>query len=200
MPEVTAQKTDFGGSRGFTEAVYGAFMRAGLSDAAARILTAHSVLSTNWGKGVHNYNLAGLKASSSWRSARSYAITRGCECRAGLPDTGDPSCVCGPGEGQYYLSAVYWRAYNSLDEAAADFVAALQQSRYSQSYAMLLAGDTEYFAQVGRDGWYTADPAQVKSLALGRLKTVNEYLGEPSGGSGLLTLAIVAAVAWYLLA
>jgi len=199
MPEVQAQKTDFGGSRGFTEAVYSAFVRAGLSDASARILTAHSVLSTNWGQGVHNYNLAGLKASSSWRAANSYAVTQGCECRAGLPDNKDPSCVCSPGEGQYYLSAVYWRAYNSLDEAARDFVAALQQSRYTQSYALLMAGDTEYFAQVGRDGWYTADPAQVKSLALGRLKTVNEYLGEPAGG-GLLPLVLVAAVLWYVLA
>jgi hypothetical protein len=115
-----------------------------------------------------------------------------------LPNTGDSSCVCPAGEGQYYLSAVYWRAYSSLDEAAYDFLAALQQSRYERSYALLLAGDPEYFAQVGRDGWYTADPAQVKSGAMGRLETVNEYLGE-AGGS-LLPLAIVAAVFWYLLA
>jgi hypothetical protein len=199
MPEVPTQRTDFGGPKGFATAVHAALMRRGLSDVSARILTAHSVLSTNWGKAVHNFNLAGMKASSSWRATRPYVVTRGCECRPGLPDVGDPACICKPGEGQFYKQAIYWRAYGSLDEGAQAFVDAVRQPRYAVAYARLLAGDPEYFAAIGRAGWYTADPDQVKTLAIRRLETVNEFLGEPEG-IGIGPLVAVVALVWYALA
>lgn len=198
MPEVPYQKTDFGSPRGFTQQVHAALMRAGLADVPARLLTAHSVLSTNFGRGVHNFNLVGMKASSSWRATKPYAIAQGCECRPGLPDNGDPACSCKAGEGQFYKT-VYWRAYNTLDDGAQALLAALQQSRYSRAYAMLLAGDTEYFAQVGRDGWYTADPASVKTGGETRLATINSWLGDPEGGSWL-PLAVIVGLVWYALA
>jgi hypothetical protein len=198
MPEVPYQKTDFGGPEGFARAVHGALMRAGLSDVPARILTAHSVVSTNWGKGVHNFNLAGMKASSSWRATKPYAVARSCECVVGYPNDPASKYKCQPGTGQKCWS-MYWRAYASLDDGAQALLAAVQQPRYSRAYSMLLAGDTEYFAQVGRDGWYTANPASVKAGGEKRLATINGWLGEAEG-AGIVPLAIAVGLLWYALA
>jgi len=143
MPVVPTQRIDFGSPRNFSLAIRGALMRAGLSDASARLLTAHTALSTGWGRAVDNYRLAGIKASASWRVSRPYVEARGCECKAGYPNNGDPKCGCGPGKGQVYKS-MYWRAYNSLDDAAIDLLRSLRSSRYRKAYAMLQAGDPEY--------------------------------------------------------
>jgi hypothetical protein len=94
---------------------------------------------------------------------------------------------------------MYWRAYSSLDEGAHAFLAAVQQPRYRNAYQLLLAGDTEYFAEIGRAGWYSADPAEVKAGAEKRLATINDWLGEPEG-IGVGALVVVAALVWYALA
>lgn len=197
MPEVQTRKIDFGGPRSFTVAVHGALRRQGLSGIAARLVTAHIALSTGWGRSVYNYGLAGIKASRSWRVSRPYVVTRGCECREGYPDTNDPNCICGSGKGQF-RKAMYWRAYSTLDEGVADVVAVLKQPRYSLSWALLQAGNPEYFAQVGRDGWYTADPTATKVAMMRFYNQINEYLGE-SGNSGIVAMVVAGAVTWLLM-
>jgi len=198
MPEVPAQKIDFGGSKNFALSVHAALMRAGLPDVPARLLTAHTALSTGWGRSVDNYRLAGLKASESWRATKPYVVAQSCECRAGYPNNPTSKFKCAPGTGQKCFS-MYWRAYDTLDEAVRDLVAVVRQPRYSNAYAMLLAGNTEYFAEVGRAGWYTADPAEVKAGAEKHLATIDGWLDEPVGGIWL-PVAIVVGLLWYALA
>jgi len=194
MPEVPAQKIDFGGSKGFALAVHAALMRAGLADAPARLLTAHTALSTGWGKSVDNYRLAGVKADATWRASKPYVVAQSCECAVGYANDPSSKYQCAAGTGQK-CSTMYWRAYNTLDEAAKDLLATVRQARFSNAYALLLAGNVDYFAQVGRDGWYTADPATVKASAVKILATINDYLGEADDDIGPLVL--IGAVLWY---
>lgn len=196
MPEVPSRTVDYGGSTGFIKAVYASYRRHGLPDGAARLLAAHASLSSGYGKKAHNYNLQGMKANASWRASRAYTMLRGCECVDGLPDVGDANCQCGPGKGQRY-STMYWRAFDTIDDATASVLATLRGVRYQQAYVMLLRGDPEYFAQVGRDGWYSADPTQTKTNMLRFYGVVNKTLGVPSDGNALGPLVLVGAVLWY---
>jgi len=197
MPEVPAQKIDFGGSRGFVEKLHAALMRNGLSDVSARLLVAHSALSTGWGKSVDNYRLAGVKADTTWRASKPYVVAQSCECVEGYYNDPSSKYLCAAGTGQKCAS-MYWRAYDTLDEAAADLIAILRGTRYQKAYAYLVAGDPEYFAQVGRDGWYTASTTTTSASMKKNLEMVNSYLGEPSGGS-LVTWVVIGALAWYYL-
>ena len=172
---VPMQQTNFGDPRGFVVMVHSALIRAGLDDTPARILTAHSVVSTNWGKGVHNFNLSGMKAGATWRAKRPYVVRRSCECREGHRNRTTSKYKCPKGTGQKCWS-MYWRAYPSLDAGAQAFLAAVRQRRYLRAYRLLLAGDPEYFEEIGRAGWYSADPEHVKASGLRRLKTINHWL------------------------
>jgi hypothetical protein len=58
-------------------------------------------------------------------------------------------------------SATWFRAYESLEQGMAKFVAAKQSksSRYHSAWAFVLAGDPEgYGRELGRKGYYTASP------------------------------------------
>ena len=183
----------------FTRDLVAAGQRQGLGTNPAAILTAHVALSTNWGKKMDNYRVAGMKAGAEWRATRPYTVAEACECRAGLPNKSDPRCICAAGTGQSYEKS-YWRAYESLDAAVADMLGTLRGSRYAASYALLLAGDPEYFAQVGRDGWYTADPKKLKTLMSGHLEKIYGYLGgAPSVVDAGPALLIAAVAAWLFL-
>lgn len=196
MPEVPSKRISWPSPEAFARAVDNA-LRQYLPPPAARLLTAHVCLSTNWGKSVDNYRLAGVKASATWRASRSYTVARSCECQVGYANDPTSKYKCASGTGQKCFT-MYWRAYDTLDEAARDLVASLRQSRYNSAYQLLLAGDTEYFAQVGRDGWYTADPVEVKAGGEKRLATINSWLGETEGGSWL-PVAVVVGLLWYAL-
>jgi flagellum-specific peptidoglycan hydrolase FlgJ len=196
MPVVAATKINFGGSKNFALSIHASLQRAGLSDAAARLLTAHIALSTGWGKSVDNYRLAGVKADATWRASKPYVVAKSCECKAGYPNDPSSKYQCASGTGQK-CSSMYWRAYNTLDDAARDLVNLLRQSRYASAYAYLVAGDPEYFAQVGRDGWYTADTAKTKASMVKNLNTINGYLGGASDSGGLLTAALIVGAIWY---
>lgn len=202
MPQVPVQKVEFDGHEDFARRLVAAFERLGLRRITAQILTSHAAISTNWGKAVDNYMLAGIKANASWRQTKPYTVLTGCECRPGLPDNRDPACVCPQGSGQEYRRTA-WRAYQSLSEAAADFVRLLEVSRYKTAWAMAQAGDTEYFAEVGRAGWYTADTVKFKQHGERALREVQSYTGVvpvADSGPGLFGLAVAAAVVWWLLA
>ena len=171
---VPVQTVDFGGPRGFVMAVHKAMMRAGLDDVSSRILTAHSVVSTNWGRGVHNFNFSGMKA----RRGKPFAVRRSCECRVGYLNRRASKYKCSDGKGQKCWS-MRWRAYATLDEGVRAFLSAVRLRRYRRAYELLLLWDTEYFAEVGRAGWYSADPERVKLSGERRLRTINRWLGKP---------------------
>jgi len=195
MPQVAVQSVSWASPEAFVREVYGALLKQGLGDMPARLLTAHISLSTNWGKSADNYRLAGMKADATWQASKPYTVVQTCECRAGATNIADSSCVCAAGEGQFYTTG-YWRAYSSVDESLADILSVLRGTRYAASWALLQAGDTEYFAQLSRDGWYTADAAATKAGMLARLTQINAWLGVPVA-SGSWVGPVVAGLLLY---
>jgi hypothetical protein len=61
---------------------------------------------------------------------------------------------------------------------------------------MLLQGNTDYFAQVGRDGWYNADPAATKTAMMRYYNQVNKYLG--SGDDSFVSTAALGLVGYIV--
>jgi hypothetical protein len=87
--------------------------------------------------------LAGIKAVSE---KEPYIVLKGSELIAG----------------KYVSGMMRWRSFSTLDEGAAGVVGLLRR-RYPRSLELLMAGDERYFAEVGREGWYTAPPAEVSA-------------------------------------
>jgi len=199
MPEVPIRKTSFANRADFANALVRAFQANGLSFVGAQILTAHVAVSTGWGRSVDNFRIAGIKANATWRATKPYTVVTGCECVEGLPNRNDPKCGCAAGKGQQY-SKYFWRAYSSLQSAAADFVSLLKAARYQSALALAQVGDTEYFAAVGHAGWYTADPARVKRSGEAALAEVRKYTGGTSVAFDVLPWLIAAGLSVWLLA
>ena len=190
MPEVPIVKISYTDRGKFARDVYGAAIYNGLPHESAIILTAHIAGSTNWGKSVDNWRLAGMKADAAWRATRDYTVVTGCECVDGYENKSDPKCQCESGKGQVY-SKSYWRSFASLSESLASILDQLRATRYQSAYQLLLQGDTEYLAEVGRNGWYTADPAYIKKAYGAHIPKIREYVG---GGqvASLLVPAVLA--------
>jgi hypothetical protein len=166
----------------FIADVSGAFMRQGLAPASAAILTAHVALSTGWGKAADNYRLAGIKLCSGCENQYDYTVVSGTEVVNGVETPKTP---------------MKWRSFSTLDEGAAAVVGLLRQPRYASAWAMLQAGDPEYFAEVGRNGWYTASTAQMKAEMSVNLAAITKQLGiTPAVGSDLSGLLLFGGVAW----
>lgn len=172
----------------FANDVYNAFVRIGLPPQAAELFTAHSALSTGWGKSTFNWNLAGLKLCSGCEDTYDWHYAYGSEV---IDDV------------ETAKTQMQWRSFNSIDEGVQALWSNLQNSRYDSAREMLLVGDTEYFAEVGRNGWYTANPTSMKAQMTANLNYIRGVLG--SGGTvaastGGLGLALLVGVGvWYLL-
>lgn len=181
MPQVEVVDTSWLSPEQFSADVVGAFVRQGLSEASAQLLAAHVALSTGWGKKCHNWSLAGIKATSE---DQDYVVLTGFENEGGTN----------------VYSSMKWRAYQTLDEGAAAVVGLLQQERYAPAWQLLQAGDPEYFAEVGRDGWYTANPDSTAAEMRGRLQQIQQFVGEAGGGGlGLLVLVGIGTLLWWWL-
>lgn len=178
MPEVPVVDTSWSNSEEFAEDVVDAFIRQGLSERSAFLLAAHVALSTGWGKKCHNWSLAGIKASEN----QPYVILTGFEYE----------------DGTNVYSKMKWRAFNSLDEGAAAVIGLLRQPRYASAWSMLQAGNPEYFAEVGRNGWYTASPESTAAEMSRRYNQIVKWLGTPAGGlGGVFWGAAAAFLIWY---
>jgi len=192
MAEVPIVKISYTDRGKFARDVYGAATYNGLPHESAIILTAHIAGSTGWGKSVDNWRLAGMKADATWRATKDYTVVTGCECVAGLENKNDPKCVCAEGKGQQYNAKSYWRSFASLNESLASILDQLRATRYASAYALLLQGDTEYLAEVGRNGWYTADPAYIKSAYGAHITKIREYVGETQVASSIVVPVALA--------
>jgi hypothetical protein len=205
MAEVPIVKISYTDRGRFARDVYSAAIYNGLSPEAAIVLTAHVAGSTGWGKAVDNWRLAGMKADATWRASKDYTVVSGCECVEGYDNVYDGSCECDTGYGQRY-SKMYWRSFPDLNASMASLLSLLQQSRYASAYALLLQGDPEYLAEVGRNGWYTASPDKVKSGYSAHIPKIREYVGQAevaaedgdSGGLGVAGIIAVAAGGYVL--
>ncbi len=185
MGQVAVNKISWPSRTAFVTDLVGVFQQLGLGFSSAQILTAHIALSTGWGKAADNYRLAGIKYNAS---CPNYTVVQGFE------NVG----------GQKVYSDMKWCAYDSLLEGAQAMLDLLQKPRYATSWKMLQNGDPEYFAQVGRDGWYTADPAVVAADAKARLAEIQTITGmeEPEtekAGFGLVGIGLLIGLGWLIM-
>ncbi|MGH7098458.1 MAG: glycoside hydrolase family 73 protein, partial [Stellaceae bacterium] len=113
---------------------------------SSRILLAQAALESGWGRSVVGNNLFGIKADPSWRHARIAAMTH--EVRDGRPTAERAS----------------FRAYASLGDAVADYVALIADSpRYR---AALGAGDdAQGYGEALVRGGYATDGDYAQKLA-----------------------------------
>lgn len=195
MPEVPIVEISYTDRGKFARDVYGAATYNGLAHESAIILTAHIAGSTGWGKSVDNWRLSGMKADATWRATKDYTVVTGCECVAGADNVYDPKCQCEAGKGQQY-SKQYWRSFPSLNESLASMLSTLRSTRYQSAYQLLLAGDPEYLAEVGRNGWYTADPAYIRKAYGAHIPKIREYVG--GGQVASLLVPAVLAIAYLI--
>lgn len=173
MPLVADTTVSFASPADFAKQVYAAFLALGLSKGAAQLLTAHTAVSTGWGRGAGNYRLAGIKACGG-----STALCDG-------TSDGSSSCTVNYtcNQTSEYKDGVRirvkapFRSYDSLSAGAQGILNVLAADRYAKSRAYLEKGDTRYFAQVGAAGWYTAPIAKVEADALQALELVWKYTG-----------------------
>lgn len=179
MPQVQVVDTSWNDAETFASDVVDAFLRQGLSQKSAFLLTAHVALSTGWGKKCHNWSLAGIKATED----QPYVVLTGFEYE----------------DGTNVYSSMKWRAFNSLDEGAAAVINLLKQPRYASAWKLLQAGSEDYFAEVGRNGWYTAPPESTAAQMRSRLKQIIDWLGIPgdSDFGGVFWAAAGAFLLWY---
>lgn len=70
-----------------------------------------------------------------------------------------------------------FRAYASLADSAKDAVRLWQTNRYAPAYALLVAGDPSWSGELGRRGYYTADPGVFETGYRIRLDRVRAILG-----------------------
>lgn len=171
MPEVELNWVKFDSKADFVAQVCGAALELEMIDAAAEILTAQAAHETDWGRRTMNWNLAGVKANRTWQAIRDYCVvgTKECvPCMAGE----EPSAECPPGQIMKVVNGVAWRAFDSATEGVNGVLTVLGYSRYAKSKSLLLAGNTDFFKQLGADGWYTASPDVYHQSSMHRLKTV----------------------------
>lgn len=207
MPEVSGVvPSEFKDGRTFSNTVYRALLSLGLSARGAELLTAHMAFSTGWGKSARGYNFTGLKAGD--KSA----------CYGGAPASGNYMCLCAfeykngqaaagcsdctPSSGGTPRCKYPFRAFTSLAEGLSATVSLLRSSRHASAYALLVAGNTQYYRALGNTGWYTANPDDVYKGCIARLEQVREYLtqGAPPVLAGLpLAPLVVGAVGWFAL-
>lgn len=176
MPEVPATETSLGGPAEFATRVWREFVLLGLSADAAAIATAHAAGSSGWGRSILNYNVTGMKAyqgyRGDWHRARGFEMI----------------------DDEKRYAKMKWQAFKSLAGWARAMIRLLQRRRYALSYAYLLDGDPAYFAQVGLDGWYTADPAGFDRSMRPVLAKVREYVGLVSSPALLAVIALLGVV------
>lgn len=192
----------------FCHAVYAAARRQGLQQEAAVLLTTHMAHSTGFGKAAYNYMLAGVKATGGAALCRGEKPDPGVDyiCKCSSERAADGSWVAGcPEQGCSQVGRPRckypFRAYGSVAEGVAAVVTNLKQPRYKLSWAYLVAGSTQYFRQIGYDGWYTGwkkDPEKTYRDWLTTLARVRKYLSVPPPSDAFVLLWVAAGVglAW----
>lgn len=104
------------------------------------VLWAHHAHETAGGTRCPGWNLAGIRAGKSWTGLRVSITTF--------------EYIDGHRETQ---TGQAFRAYASLDEAAADYLRFLYSGRYVRAWERALAGDLDGFcAELKRAGYFTA--------------------------------------------
>lgn len=115
---------------------------------------------TKGGPRAFNNNIGVIRSTSGWDG--DYA-------RMGTDEIVD-------GERVHQLGQAF-RAYPTLADSARDAVRLWRTRRYASAYALLAAGDPRWSGELGRKGYYTADPAVFEAGYRIRLDRVRAILG-----------------------
>lgn len=178
MPQVPIYQVRWSSREAFVRDVVDSLQALGLNQQSAILLTAHVALSTGWGKSADNYRMAGIKATSE---DQDYTVVSGFEMV----------------NGQRVDSMMKWRSYNTLLDGLQAVVGLLKAPRYTEALRLLLAGDEGYFAEVGRAGWYTADPEGTAAEMKSRLKEIRRIMGLPTQTvSGIWAVILAVGGGW----
>lgn len=118
----------------FTIFLREALENLGLSHDQSLLFIAHLARETGWGSAVYNYNFGNIKAGSNpphpW-----FWLTD----RLGYTDK--------------------YRAYDRPEDGLWDDIALIRDhSLYQKSWALLMAGDPNWYSQLGLDGYYEGPP------------------------------------------
>lgn len=178
MPKVEVKRVSWSTPEAFARDVVVAFRSAGLSLGSAMLLAAHAALSTGWGGrskgGLPNFMLSGIKATSE---SQTYIELGGFEVVNGREVRG----------------MMKWRAFSSLAESAGAMVRQLQVKRYKTAWDLLQAGNPDYFEEVGRCGWYTADVESTGRQMRRALAQIQQWMAAAPSSSGVVVLLLAAA-------
>lgn len=135
-------------------------------------VTAHAALSTGYGRSLlsrYCQNPFGVKGNNPayWSGPVIYSTTT--EYKDGEP----------------YQTVALWRVYPTTEAAIrAHLTIVLREGgRYASAAEKLRNGETDYMAELGRDGWFTDIPEKVNAEWLDVMKRVNDiaaaHEGEP---------------------
>jgi len=164
MPEVPVNKVSWPTPRAFALDVVRGLQSLGLTFKSSKLLCAHLALSTGWGRHADNFRLAGIKCTDP--ATQDYTVPRGgFEYKNGVK-------VAVPG--------MKFRSYPTLRAGLKAVLGLLSARMYAPAKSLLLAGDPEYFAEVGRNGWYTAPVAKTSAEMRACLAAI-EKMSLPEG-------------------
>jgi len=154
-------------------------------------VTAHAAISTGYGRSRIARvagNLFGIKANNAaaWPGPVIYSMTT--EYKDGEP----------------YRTATLWRVYRGSQAVDDHLRLVMSSDRYAKSAAMLRAGNLDYMAQLGRDGWYTAPTGEIDAMWRSAMKIIASTIQtappvgrpRPKTTVALLGLAILAGVGY----
>lgn len=163
--EVPAEKMHYESKEAYLRAIYDAYLETDLPTGEPTLLaTTHSAFATGtWypdGPRVFNNNIGVIRSTRNWDGA--YA-------RMSTYEVIDGQRVLQRGQA--------FRAYDSLADSARDAVRLWKTSRYISAYRMLASGNPAWSGELGRRGYYTADPVTFERgyrNRLGRVRAVIE--------------------------
>lgn len=146
----------------FTAYMIPLLMEHGLSREAAILFTAHLARETAYGSAVQNYNFGNLKTGQSSPQHPYYWLTD----RLGRRDT----------------YRAFDNAHDGLEEDIR-FIRDKNGGRYKNAWAMLLAGDPNWYGRLGLDGYYEGpkDPARPNVATHHNAETIKVPQAEYNG-------------------
>jgi hypothetical protein len=123
------------GRQAFVVFLRQALENIGLTHDQALLFIAHKARETGWGKAIWDYNFGNIKIGGNPPRGPWFWLTD----RLGFRDK--------------------YRAYDTAEDGIWDNVSLIKDSsRYKKSWSMLIAGDPNWYGQLGLDGYYEGPP------------------------------------------
>lgn len=138
------------------------------------VLTAHASLETGAGRAMYNYNFGGIKGTGP----------------SGLTASSATREVV---DGRSVATRAGFRAYNSIDEGAHDYVSLLSR-RYPEALQAAAGGDVDGFAHALRQGGYYSATELSYTNGLRGILGMPQHEGSGAATEGPAPTAVASAV------